>query len=206
MRVLIIILGFLLNISAVSGQNITNSERFYKGKRFNHDTLDFIKYKIVICDSNYAPFASRNIFPKNRFKPSIAHVDTIENNLKKQYSNAERLYFNFSFENIKNTKSDYTSKEFRKLKRYYKKSNISKIVKGLQDRFEKNFCDFDREYYGYIGANNKRYIRIIFVPHEQKFVDIPGTGEAILDNLPNLTYNLDSNILYLAGWTGEKDE
>ena len=176
------------------------------GQQFNNDTILCKNYKVIICDNNYAPFESRNIFPKNRFKPTTTIVDSIEEQIKIQYSLAHKIYFKLSFEEQKNAKTDYSRKEFREIRRYHKKSNIDKIVKDMQTEFDKRNSGFDREYYGYIGLNSKRYIRIIFKPHKPEYVEIPGTGEAILDNISPLTFNLDTNKLFLAGWTGEKDE
>src|ERR1035437_8511075 len=124
---------------------------FINGQQFNNDTIRFKNYIGVIYDEKYAPFASRNIFPKNRFKPSQENIYTVEKELQIQYSKAERIYFALSFENTKIARDDYTKKEYRNLKRYYKKSNIDRIVKKMQDQFAKQHCDYDREYYGYIG-------------------------------------------------------
>ena len=71
---------------------------------------------------------------------------------------------------------------------------------------KKEINDFDRSYYGYVGLNGMRYLRIEFNPHKEKWIEIPGTGESQLHNIPALVYNLDKHELNWAGWTGENDQ
>lgn len=72
--------------------------------------------------------------------------------------------------------------------------------------YKNDTINYDRFYYGYIGKNGYRYIRVEFKPHVEIWEDVLGAGEAILKNLPIMVYNLDLNTLSLAGWTGEDDE
>lgn len=167
-------------------------------EKFNNDTVQFDGYQGVIYDLKYAPYESRNIFPKNRFKPSLKEVEEFENEFLKQYTCAIEKHYLLSFK--QNYRSDFTAKEWRQLKKT--KNNRKKYANEAYEDLKKEYKNFDRSYFGYIGENGKRYLIIHFKPHVEQWFD-DGTGESHIHNLANLEYNLDSHKLYLAGWTGE---
>jgi hypothetical protein len=167
--------------------------------KLRNDTIHFGKFKGVIADSLYTPFASRNIFPKNRFKPTPSQVKEFESSFIGQYENAIKKHHELFYQQYHNK-----SIEDEKWLTHYKDGE--KDATQSTKRLKKEYSDYDRFYYGYIGLNGLRYIRIEFVPHKEKWIAIPGAGESLLYNLPPLVYNLVKRDLSLAGWTGEHDE
>jgi hypothetical protein len=168
-------------------------------QKYHNDIVKFQKFLGIIADSLYAPFASRNIFPKIRFKPTLSQVKEFESSFIEQYGNAikkhhELFYLQYHDKGIEDEKwlTDYKDGE--------------KDATQSTKRLKKEYNDYDRFYYGYIGLNGVRYIRIEFVPHKEKWEAIPGAGESQLYNLPPLVYNFIKHDLSLAGWTGEHDE
>jgi hypothetical protein len=179
---------FLVSITSVIGQST--------------DTIQFDRFKGIICDSITTPFESRNIFPKNRFTPNRVEIEEVEVQLLKQYGQAFKKYYEISYEQYKPV--GLTNEE-------QKKSELSfterlKTIPKIKKRIKKEYKDYDRNYYGYIGLNGMRYIRVEFQPHKEKWIETPDTGESHLYNLPILVYNLKNNKLSLLGWTGERDE
>jgi len=167
--------------------------------KLGNDTIHFGKFNGIIADSLYTPFGSRNIFPKNRFKPTLSQVREFEGTFIEQYGNAIKKSHELFYDQHHNQ-----GVEDEKWLTDYKdgKKDAEQSVK----RLKKEYNDYDRFYYGYIGFNGVRYIRIEFVPHKEKWVAIPGAGESQLYNLPPIVYNLAQHNLSLAGWTGERDE
>ena len=183
-----------LILSLVFFVNFCNAQQ-----KYHNDTVRFEKFKGIIDDSLYAPFESRNIFPKNRFKPTLFEVKEFESSFIDQYGKAikkhhELFYAQYHGKGIEDEKwlTDYEDGE--------------KDARSGVKQLKKKYNDYDRSYYGYIGMNGVKYIGIEFEPHKKKWVAIPGAGESQLDNLPPLVYNLVKHELSLAGWTGDHDE
>jgi hypothetical protein len=167
---------------------------------YKNDTLQLDKFKGVLCDSLLVPHASRNKFPKIRFKPTLAEIKEFESSFIQQYAHANEKANDLFYK-------QYSGKyvlEDQWLDDYKKdgKKSIASRVKSLKNQYH----DFDRFYYGYIGKNGMHYLRIEFKPRYERYLMQPGTGEAQVYNLPPLAFNLDKHELNLAGWTGEGDE
>jgi hypothetical protein len=172
------------------------------------DTIHFEGFKGIICDSLTTPFGSRNIFPKNRFNPTIEEVKQAEEQILIQFGNATKKHHNLFFEEYKPDDFENLNRKERKEYKWlinYKRQ-AKKALKEANIQIQREYRDYHRKYYGYIGINEMRYIRIEFQPHKEKWVEIFGTGESHLYNLPILVYNLNNKTLSWAGWTGENDE
>lgn len=179
------------------------------------DTIQFDGFKGVICDSLTTPFGSRKIFPKNRFNPKRSDIEKVESELISQYGKAIKKHHELFYEqgilsyvdtipyNIDELEEE-DKEDLNALIEYKKRG--SKSAKSATKRIKKEYGDYDRKYYGYIGVNGNKYIRIEFEPHKEKWVEIPGAGESHIYNLPILVYNLDNDKLSLSGWTGENDK
>jgi hypothetical protein len=184
----LIIVFFVLSSSYCTAQTV-----------YKNDTVYFGKFKGIIADSLYEPAASRNIFPKNRFKPTLAQVKEFEDSFIKQYANAIKKHHELFYQQS----IAYDSNDRKQLLKY---RDGSKDAAASLRELKKDYNEYDRFYYGYIGLNGMKYLRIEFVPHKETWDSIPGAGEALLHNLPPLAYNLFKHELSLAGWTGEHDE
>ncbi len=172
---------------------------------YKNDTIHFTGYIGIICDSLYFPESSRKIFPQNRFKPSIIDIKNFETNFIKQYAAAIEKHHKLFYETYKaNYRDSFSDNEWKSIEKYRKSGKKNGRIS--QEKLIRDFDKYDRFYYGYIGNNGQRYIRIEFKPHEEKYVEIAGTGESQLDNYPLLAFNLNTQTLSLAGWTGENDE
>ena len=170
-----------------------------------NDTIRFENYVGIICDSTYTPYSSRNIFPRNRFTPTRKDVEKFELEFLNQYDDAIEKHHKLFYEEYrKKYRNGFTDEGWKEIEKYRDEGKES--GKKGQEKLKKEFFDYDRIYYGFIGVNGFRYLRIHFTPHNEKWIEIPGTGESQLENYPPLIYNLDKNILSLAGWTGENEE
>lgn len=173
--------------------------------KYKNDTINYSSFKGVICDSTFTPYGSRKIFPKKRFKPSYSDVRKFEEQFLQQYAEAIKKHHELFYQEY-NTKykTAFTDKEWKEIEQYRKEGKKAGIAAQIKLKTEIN--THDRFYYGYVGKNGHKYIRIEFKPHIEIWEDVFGIGEAHLRNLPIMVYNLNLNTLSLAGWTGEYDE
>jgi hypothetical protein len=111
--------------------------------KLRNDTIHFGKFKGVIADSLYTPFASRNIFPKNRFKPTPSQVKEFESSFIGQYENAIKKHHELFYQQYHNK-----SIEDEKWLTHYKDGE--KDATQSTKRLKKEYSDYDRFYYGYI--------------------------------------------------------
>ena len=175
------------------------------------DTIQFKGFKGVLYDSLATHAGIWKISYKKRFNPTITDIQKVESELIPQYGKAIIKHHNLLYEDEISSYTPFkmenlSEEEQRDLKWIinYKKT-AKKSAEIWVKRLKKEYQEYDRSYYGYIGRNGMKYIRIDFTPHKEKWVDPGGVGEGHLYNLPPLVYNLDKNTLSLSGWTGEKD-
>ena len=174
-------------------------------QEYKNDTINYEGFKGVICDSIYAPYESRNIFPKNRFKPSLNDIQKFEEQFLLQYGKAIEKHHELFYQEYKTKyRWAFENEDWEEIEQYRRDGEKAGVA--AQAKLKTEINAYDRFYYGYIGENGHKYIRIEFKPHVEIWEDVLGAGEAILKNLPIMVYNLDLNTLSLAGWTGEDDE
>lgn len=165
------------------------------------DTLNFDGFSGVIQPEWYTPKGQRNIFPKNRFMPSISEVQQFEKEFLKQYSKAIEKHHALYYEREKEFREDYSKESWGDVVDY--KNRGVKTGRKAERKLKREFDEYDRTYYG-VELNGIRFLRIEFAPHKEKWVEIHGAGESLLQNYPPLMFELETGILSLAGWTGKE--
>jgi hypothetical protein len=71
---------------------------FIVRSQYQNDTIKFEKYLGILCDSLYTPEYSRNVFPKNRFKPNLYDAEKFEKQFLSQYGIAIKKHHDLFYE------------------------------------------------------------------------------------------------------------
>ncbi|MBO0323669.1 hypothetical protein J0X14_15270 [Muricauda sp. CAU 1633] len=165
------------------------------------DTLYFDGFLGVIQPEWYTPKGQRNIFPKNRFMPSKSDIQQFEQEFLKQYSDAIEKHHTLYYEREKEFREDFSKEGWGEVVDY--KNRGAKTGRKAERKLKREFDEYNRTYYG-VELNGIRFLRIEFSPHKEKWVEIYGAGESLLQNYPPLMFELETGLLSLAGWTGKE--
>ena len=163
------------------------------------DTLDFKKYRVFIVSKDFdIDFIGRKIAQTQRFALAGSDAKKSDNAINTEYADARKkqLEKQYRINNFSDTA------DWKKAVEAYQEQK-QKLLNTFEQEQKHKISKFDRYFYGYYNDNNEKLVLIRFDPHKIKHYSI--SGETFVDTLTILVYNIDRDILSLAGWADFKE-
>lgn len=182
--------------------NIINAQKTFDISKKDVDSITLKKYKIfAVAIYEKINFVGDKYFDDNkRFKLNIEQLKYADQEFNNQYVKATLSQYEKQLNDT--VKFPYSRKD---LKRKSNSELLNQYEKVVQKDWKKKIKNYDRYYYGYLNNDNEKIVFLRCDPHKIKYFSIPGTGEKLLDILTIYVYNIDQNILSLAGWANFKE-
>lgn len=157
-------------------------------------------YKVVVVskdDANH--FTSKPIANSDRYTPSETEAIAVDNAIQWQWADA--VLRQTDKQNGK-MPAHADSTQWNKNVENYQRLRAG-IIKQQQKDQRKKIQHFDRYLWGYLNADGEKLIIIKFDPHKIRHYSI--SGETFVDVLYLMVYNINRNILSVAGWSDHKE-
>ncbi|QNA44622.1 hypothetical protein [Lacibacter sediminis] len=191
-RIVIIqlIIFFLISLTLSSkGQKTFSIDKVFL------DSLNFIKYKTFLVSTDFEiNFIGRQISPEKRFKVDLSQISLAENAIKTQYYDANIRQLDSSWQRIKEHKEFYDWDLAVK----QNKESRPKLEGIIRKQQQQDLDNYDRYLFGYVNDKGQKIILIRFDPHVIKYFTAGGEGH--ISTLSPMVYNVQTGLLYLAGW------
>lgn len=196
---ILIIVTFFLTVFSI---DIFGQKTFAIKNNNEIDSIILKDYKIFSASENVEiDFMGKQIPKSKRFRLTKEQAITADTEFRNQYVNAIKQQY---YKQSNDPKLFIDSLEIEKTKIFYNQT-IKKFEKNITSDQRKKIKNYDRYFFGYLNEDNERLILMRFDPHKIKYFAVPGAGESLVDVLTIFVFNLNKNILSVAGWADFKE-
>jgi len=166
------------------------------------DSIQLKYYKIFLASENVeVNFIGGQIPKSKRFKLTKEQAMKADTEFKNQYVKAGMQQY---YKQSNDPERFEDSLDLERAKASYKQT-VGKFENNITRDQRKKIKNYDRYFFGYFNEDNERLVLMRFDPHKIKFFSVPGAGESLVDVLTIYVFNIDRNILSMAGWADFKE-